>query len=88
MSARLLALVFRNSPSRGIPRLVLVTLAWILPESGEGYSDDEEIAEAANLHVRNVQRAIRILVGRGDLEVDRGGGRGRRSFYRIRILER
>lgn len=85
MSARLIARVLNHSKARGMPRLVLITLAWILPESGEGYSDDEEIATAANLHVRNIQRAIRLLVERGELEVERGGGRGRRSFYRIQI---
>ena len=83
-NARLLARVFADSPSAGTSLLVALAIAETTESDGWSRASIATLATRARVKERQVQRTVAELATRGEIEViNRSGGRGRVSSYRI-----
>ena len=85
MSAKTITEVWQRSQARVGARLVLLTLADLADDDGCARPKIKTIARKAGLCERSVKRAIKKLVGAGELQVTRGVGRGNSSQYRVML---
>jgi DNA-binding transcriptional regulator YhcF (GntR family) len=80
--------VLRESTSRGTDRLVLLALANAANSEGEGVATTDLLAKDSHLDRRTVQRSLRRLERDRVIAIRRGGGRGRKTTFRIVAMER
>jgi hypothetical protein len=83
MSVEHLAVVLHHSKAKGTAKLVLVGIA---NHAGDGgaYPSVSTLARYANVHPRNVQKALALLVSAGELEVHLQEGGERHWDDRLR----
>ena len=76
--------VWKHSTASGGSLLVLLAIADFADDNGVAWPAVDTLAIKARLTRRQVLRIIRSLEARGELEVRRGGGRGRVNHYRVK----
>lgn len=82
MSIRAIQAVWDRTATGGSVRLLLLALADFADEEGWAWPSVATLAHRTGRSERQVQRLIGIAIEAGELESDRGGGRGS-SRYRI-----
>lgn len=84
MSIQAMGWVLEHSQSEGSDRLVLLAIANHANSSGElAYPSAAMLAAEARVDRRTVFRCIHRLSAIGELDVARGGGRGKTNSYRL-----
>jgi len=75
--------VWKHSRAVNGSLIVLLAIAHEANRDGETEMSALELASKCRLGERSVYRAVRELAGSGELDARDGGGRGRRSRYRV-----
>jgi hypothetical protein len=75
--------VWKHSRAVNGSLIVLLAIAHEANRDGEAEMSALELASKCHLGERSVYRAVRELVGSGELDARDGGGRGRHSRYRV-----
>jgi len=83
MSIRVMSWVWDNGPEDRGELLVLLALADYCDDAGTCYPSMAGIGEKARMTERGAQKVVQRLIERGYVEVQVGGGRGRKNLYRI-----
>jgi hypothetical protein len=86
MSDRIVADVRRFSKSTGYAKFLLMTIAsHIHPQAAYGFPALDTLARETTLSKPTVIKLIGVLEALGELEVQRGHGRGHSNHYRVTI---
>jgi hypothetical protein len=75
--------VWKHSRAVNASLIVLLAIAHEADKEGEAEMGASELASKCRLGERTVQTAVKELAGFGELEARHGGGRGRRTRYRM-----
>lgn len=87
MSIQALAWVLEHSEADGYDRLILLAIANHADAAGGvAWPSVARIATEARVDRATVYRAVQRLVELGELDVNRGGGRGRTNVYTLKRL--
>lgn len=76
--------VLNHSRTTGTTRFLLYRLAQLSVKKGYAWSSRATLARELGITERSVKRSIRQAVRLEELVVERGGGRGHLSHYRVR----
>jgi hypothetical protein len=83
MSNAAITAVFERSQSKGVTRLVLLSIADRADDGGRAWCGANDIASRANIERRNVPRAIRELCDSGELFVEHRKGPNCSNVYHL-----
>lgn len=83
MAQNVIDWVWKHSRAVNGSLIVLLAIAHEANREGEAEMSALELASKCRLGERSVYRAVRELVGAGELDARDGGGRGRRTRYRV-----
>ena len=83
MAQNVIDWVWKHSRAVNGSLIVLLAIAHEANRDGETEMSALELASKCRLGERSVYRAVRELAGSGELDARDGGGRGRRSRYRV-----
>jgi hypothetical protein len=85
MSNVVLNAVFNRSRSKGVARLVLLSIADRSANDGKAWCGAEDIARRCNIDKKNVPRHINQLVKTGELSVQSRAGKRCCNVYQIQL---
>jgi Helix-turn-helix domain len=83
MSNAAITAAFERSQSKGVTRLVLLSIADRADDGGRAWCGANDIASRANIERRNVPRAIRELCDSGELFVEHRKGPNCSNVYHL-----
>jgi hypothetical protein len=78
--------VWQHSRAVNASLIVLLAIAHEASEDGEAEMAAADLAAKCRLGERTVQTAVKELVAAGELDARHGGGRGRRTGYRLTMV--